>query len=80
MKIEKLEKASALLDEMKDLKKYKDLFKDRNNGNVAHFEVVQHYGKLETYDRVDIPKRFNTAFTHLLENCIKEIEDEIKEF
>jgi len=79
MKPELVEKANELLEEIKDLKRYKDLITDRNHGQVAHFEFVQHYGQLKDYDMVQIDKKHNNVFITVLDTIINKLEKELEE-
>ena len=73
MDIEKIERASKLLEELRELEKYKDLLVD-DRKNETHFQFVQHYGKLETYSIVNIPNRYNNRFLELLDGIIVEMK------
>ena len=79
MKQDQVKKAAELLEELNELKKYKSLFENKNSGKATHYELVQHYGTLLDYDRVQINQRHSDRFTSLLETIISEIEKEIEE-
>lgn len=51
MKREDIEKGSELLEEIKELSRYKSFLEDKSHGKVAHFEFIQHYGDAPTIIR-----------------------------
>lgn len=79
MKPELVKKAASLLEEIKELKKYKNLIEDKKQGSTAHFEFVQHYGNLSDYERVQIEIKHSDRFISLLDTIITELEKELEE-
>lgn len=78
MSIENAKKAQELLEEIEKLSGYKKLLADKDHGRIAHFQFVQHYGRLGDYDYVVIDHKYNSRFLPELEKIISEMESEIK--
>ena len=78
MDIEQAEKASVILEEIKDLSKYKKLLANKDHGKVAHVAFVQHYGTLKHYEQVNFDIKYNKLFIPVIEGIIKNLEDQIK--
>lgn len=78
MKLESAKKATELLEEIKELSKYKDLLNNREHGKVAHVAFVQHYGTLKDYEQVDFDHKYNKLFLSVIEGIIKKLEDELE--
>ena len=78
MNIKEAEKASVILEEIKELSKYKKLIDDKDHGKVAHVAFVQHYGTLKHYEQVNFDIKYNKLFIPVIEGIIKNLEDELK--
>jgi hypothetical protein len=70
------EKAVALLDELKELKKIDKLLQDRKHGNSVNVRFHQHYGDCHDYERVAVDKRHLPKFLTALREVIREVEHE----
>ncbi len=78
MKLESAKKATELLEEIKELSKYKDLLNHKDHSKVAHVAFVQHYGTLKDYEQVDFDHKYNKLFFPVIEGIIKKLEDELE--
>lgn len=72
MDIKQAEKVKELLEEIKTLKKHKDFKND-----TKHVQICKHYGDIEYYDRICIPKRYNKRLFSLIDEIIIEMESEL---
>ena len=60
MKQSDVEKAGKLLEEIKEMKKYKSfLSRDNKHKDVVHFEIRNHYGNCNEWETAKIDERFN---------------------
>jgi len=75
MKPESAEKAATLLEELKELEKYKKILSE----NTAHFEFILHYGNVEHWEKVIIERRHNSGLLNELERIIKKVEKELED-
>ena len=72
MDIKQAEKVKELLEEIKTLKKHKEIKTD-----TKHIQNCKHYGKLEHYEKIHIPKRYNERLFSLIDEIIIEMEAEL---
>jgi hypothetical protein len=73
MKRENYDRAKLIIDEIEELEKYKNLITDRKHSDVAHFNMVQHYGDCSVYETVVIDRRHTPRFLEVLQEIIKEL-------
>lgn len=72
MDIKQAEKVKELLEEIKTLKKHKDFKND-----TKHVQICKHYGELEYYEKIHIPKRYNERLFSVIDEIIIEMESEL---
>ena len=72
MDIKQAEKVKELLEEIKTLKKHKEIKID-----TKHIQICKHYGELEHYEKIHIPKRYNERLFSLIDEIIIEMEAEL---
>jgi len=77
MDTEKIIKGKELLDELKELKKFKEIFSEPDYKSSAHFEFRDHYGG--GANTVTIKKKHNDRFLELVKTIIIELDEEIKQ-
>lgn len=75
MKKETVEKASKLLDEIKELKRTNEPMFDKH---ISHFEFVAHYGELNSYEKIHIPERYTKLMKDVLYQIIESMEKELE--
>jgi hypothetical protein len=75
MDIEKAKKASELLEQINELSKYKKILENKEHGRIAHFEICQHYGN--NPDRVVFEHKYTSRFVQVVEQIVKELNDEL---
>jgi len=75
MKKETVEKASKLLDEIKELKRINEPMFDKH---ISHFEFVAHYGELADYEKIEVPERYTKLMKEMLVQIIESMEKELE--
>ena len=76
MTIDQANQGRKLLEEITNLLRYKNQLSTKS-GNVAHFAFVQHYGKLDDSEKVDIDAKYNYLFIPILDAIIRNLENEL---
>ena len=76
MTIDQAKKGVNLLQEITNLLRYKNQLSTKM-GHVAHFAFVQHYGKLDDCEKVDIDAKYNHLFIPILDAIIRNLENEL---
>lgn len=74
---ESAKRASRIMDEIDKLSEYKKLLGNRSHGQVAHFELVQHYG--DEPESVVFDPKYNPRFEAVVKEIIEELEVQLKE-
>ena len=69
---EKVEQANEIIEELDELKSYKEMIHDGN-----HFRFIEHY--LGTADFIDIPKKYTSRLTSVLDEIIEELEQKLED-
>jgi len=78
MKADVVKKASEILEEIEDLKRYSDFLKDREYGKNVHFEIRQYYGEINRDAlRIIISEKHNNRLFSVIDTIIKELEAEL---
>lgn len=75
MKKETVEKASKLLDEIKELKRINEPMFDKH---ISHFEFVAHYGELSDYEKLQIPERYTKMMKDVVSQIVESMEKELE--
>jgi len=78
MQRENYDQAKKIIDEIEELEKYKKLTTDRKHSDVAHFNMVQHYGDCGVYDTVSIHYKHTPRFLEVLQEIIKELKTNLE--
>lgn len=73
MTVEQTEKANSILEDIKELKKFKSFPKK----DTVHFEIAEHYGN--GAHLAIIPKRYNDRLITLVDTFISELEKQLSE-
>jgi len=76
MKPETAVKAHELLEEIKSLKKYKELL-GNDRRSAVHFKIAQHYGEVKEYEVININRIYNDRFFKIVDDIIRELEIEL---
>jgi len=71
-----VEKANALLEEIKGLNDYKYLLSKRGS-SALHFEIRLHYGQLNDYGIVKIDTKHNKLLFEVVDNIILKLQKEL---
>lgn len=69
------QKGADLLKEIKDISRYKDILANKSHGKIAHIELVQHYGKIDSSCPSVV---FDHKYTHLFIPVIDGIINNLK--
>jgi hypothetical protein len=79
MNITNAKRAGEIAQEIEELSRYKKLINDRDNGNVAHVNFVQHYGDTGKHDSLMVVfnHKYNSLFIPVFDKIISDLETEL---
>ena len=78
MNIDTAKRVREVLDEIEILQKYEHILSEKSVGHLSHMEFCQHFGDCKDYDKVVFHQKYTPRFIKVVEEIIKELEDELE--